>query len=172
MHLFILCTRVALITAVQFSIFFFTISLQIEEAYKLHIILFQIFWDFSLFFSTTWPQSDRPHFICYTWNYVGLDYAAQSSWPKENQDVCPGWSRCHDSVTGTPRHVHQDTQVSLCTFRGRLWLQKYSPEGVVQGWCLSWNAFFSFSLDTMSLAGPLKCYYDQIFTSWFFRCIA
>ena len=43
MHLFILCTRVALITAAQFSIFFFTISLQIEEAYKLHIILFQIF---------------------------------------------------------------------------------------------------------------------------------
>ena len=156
MHLFILCTPVALITAVQFSIFFSPFHCRLKKHINFTSFIPNILRFFFFFFSITWPKSDRPHFICYTWNYVGLDFSAQSSWPKENQDVCAGWSGCHDSDTGTPRPVHQDTQVILCTFRGRLWLQKYSPEGVVQGWCLSWNAFFSFSLDTMSLAGPLN----------------
>ena len=120
MHLFILCTPVALITAVQFSIFFSPFHCRLKKHINFTSFIPNILRFFFFFFSITWPKSDRPHFICYTWNYVGLDFSAQSSWPKENQDVCAGWSGCHDSDTGTPRSVHQNTQVGLCAFWGRL----------------------------------------------------
>ena len=138
-HFLLICTCSSCLLlsflSLQFSLEpFVSISLQIEKANKLQINIFLIFGYFSLFqyhLVTKWQTT------FYLLHLVGLDFSAQSSWPKENQDVCAGWSGSDDSDTGTPRSVHENAQVSLCTFRGLLLPQKYSPEGVVQGWVQS-----------------------------------
>ena len=58
------------ITAVEFRFLFPLFHCRVKrQITSFHLLHFAIF----LFFSITWSKSDRPHFICYTWNYVGLD---------------------------------------------------------------------------------------------------